>query len=106
MTYDATVKLKGCTRGVVTLLSMANAASTDGFYIDQYGQPVPPPGYDNRPRAATLPTPQGRAQVRDYQQEAEGALEFLPNRLYQYVAKWSPTETNEQHFFNVSHTAF
>lgn len=77
-------------------------SNTDGFYIDQYGQPVPPPGYDNRPRAGKLPVPQGRAQLKARAQELEAALEFTPDRLYHYVATWQPEETEDKHFFSVT----
>ena len=77
------------------------SASTDGFYIDQYGQPVPPPGYDNRPRAGKLPVPQGRAQLKNRSVELDRALEFMPGRLYHYIAAWQPEETDTAHYFSV-----
>ena len=56
----------------------------------------------SRPVAAPLPLAQGAGQRREAEAEVAAALEFIPGRLFHYVAKWQPMDTDEAHFFSVS----
>ena len=56
----------------------------------------------SRAVAGPLPVAQAPAQRRDAEKEVAQALEIIPGRLFHYVAKWQPTETEEAHFFSVS----
>jgi hypothetical protein len=52
--------------------------------------------------AGPLPVPQSVHQRREAEAEVASALEFLPGRLFHYVARWQPTDTDTAHFFSVS----
>lgn len=59
----------------------------------------------SRAVATPLPQAQAPAQRRDAEKEVAEALEMIPGRLYHYVAKWQPQETEEAHFFSVRLTS-
>ncbi len=52
--------------------------------------------------AAPLPIAQAPGQLREAEAEVAKALEFIPGRLFHYVAKWQPMDTADAHFFSVS----
>lgn len=52
--------------------------------------------------AGPLPIAQAPGQRREAEAEVAQALEFIPGRLFHYVAKWQPMDTEEVHFFSVS----
>ena len=52
--------------------------------------------------AGPLPIAQAPGQRREAEVEVAEALEFIPGRLFHYVAKWQPIDTDDAHFFSVS----
>ena len=68
------------------------------------GMPMQMDPAASRPVATPLPLAQAPAQRRDAEKEVAEALEMIPGRLYHYVGKWQPQDTEEAHFFSIDAT--